>query len=355
MECGGSDVLSVGELHLLSLEVSGGGDGYGLGVEERNKIGRHPRWSRHETLILIEAKKVEEVKCLKVREERERGIEIGRNFNSDSKWLSISLFCERHAVMRSAAQCRKRWCNLSADYKRIRDWQSLRGKQSFWLMSNDIRKEYKLPGCFDREVFDSLDKCLGKNPCIAAEIIFDSGRPGADDGLYSDIEHPLRDEELAGSPDKEMIGSPIVMESPPMESSMPTPGSYFAASEGCPSQWPFATGTGEDKFSDEKFTLGACEEKPNVHPSARKKRKRPPSVGESEDFKKHPSSIGENDDFNNQLFTMLENNSRVLTAHVESQNINSQLDRNQRKEHAESMVSVLGKLADALAKIAERL
>lgn len=316
MVCEVSDMAPGDDLHLLPLDVSGPSDVFSLAsVEERSKGGRHPRWSRHETLVLVEAKRIEEAKWSRVKEERERGIETPRA-NSDSKWLSISQFCEGLNVVRSAAQCRKRWCNLLADYKRIRDWQSLRGKQSFWHMSSDIRKEHKLPGCFDQQVFESLDKSLGNHPCVATEIIFDSGRQGVDDGLFSDIEHPLGEEDISVSPPKEI-------ESPPIESLTPNQVAY------------------EEKFSDEKFRMEDCEEKPDVISGIRKKRRRP--------------SVDESDDFREDLFTLLENNSKVLTAHVDSQNLNSHLDRTQRKEHAENLVGVLGKLAEALGKIADKL
>ena len=161
-----------------------------------NRVGgRYPRWSRNETLILIEAKRIEEEKWSGAKGEREKGIETAMRMNNDSKWHSVSDFCGRMGAIRSAAQCHKRWCNLSADYKRIRDWQSLRDKQSFWIMSNDVRKENKLPGCFDHEVFDSLNKSLGIGVNIGnhqffpgPEMIFDSGRNVVQDGIFSDID-----------------------------------------------------------------------------------------------------------------------------------------------------------------------
>ncbi|KAI5059197.1 hypothetical protein GOP47_0025516 [Adiantum capillus-veneris] len=247
--------------------------------EERSRVGRHPRWTRDETLVLIEGKRLEEAKWSKVKENRERGIEIGRA-NSDSKWLSISQFCDRMGVSRSAAQCRKRWCNLSADYKRIRDWETLR----------------------------------------APDMIFDSGRQGADDGLFSDIEHPLVEENLSVSADKEM-------DSPAIESLTSAQGHY------------------EEKFlMNEKFNVDACdeafEEEADILPG-RKKRKRP--------------AVEECDEFNRELCTLLESSSKILTAHMDSQNLNFHLDRTQRKEHAESLVLVLGKLAEAVGKIADKL
>eukprot|EP00249_Psilotum_nudum_P012492 c23816_g1_i3 orf=421-849(+) len=126
-----------------------------------------------------------------------------------------------------------------------------------------------------------------------------------------------------GNCHKESMEIATRIDSPSMECRTPTPG------------------TCEEKFNNEKFCFSPREEKPPVHSGTSKKRKR--------------SSIGENDDFKDRLFSMLETNSRVLTAHMESQNLNSQLDRNQRREQAESLVSVLGRLADALGRIAERL
>lgn len=57
----------------------------------------------------------------------------------------------------------------------------------------------------------------------------------------------------------------------------------------------------------------------------------------------------------NQLVEVLEQNSRMLIAQIEAQNTNCQLDRDQRKDHSDSLVGVLGKLADALDRIADKL
>lgn len=45
----------------------------------------------------------------------------------------------------------------------------------------------------------------------------------------------------------------------------------------------------------------------------------------------------------------------MLSAQLEAQNINFQLDREQRKDHAIHLVAVLDKLADALGRIADKL
>lgn len=52
---------------------------------------------------------------------------------------------------------------------------------------------------------------------------------------------------------------------------------------------------------------------------------------------------------------VLEKNGKMLTAQLEAQNNNFALDREQRKDNADNLVAVLNKLADALARIADKL
>ena len=57
----------------------------------------------------------------------------------------------------------------------------------------------------------------------------------------------------------------------------------------------------------------------------------------------------------NHLIDVLGRNGKMLTAQLEAQNINFQLDREQRKDHADGLVTVLNKLANALGKLADKL
>lgn len=57
----------------------------------------------------------------------------------------------------------------------------------------------------------------------------------------------------------------------------------------------------------------------------------------------------------NQLIYVLERNGKMLTAQLEAQNENFQLDRKQRKDDVNSLLGVLNKLSDALARIADKL
>lgn len=198
------------------------------GSDDRNKSARHPRWTRQETLILIEGKKVAENRGRK-------GRKSSSVFGSDQlepKWDSVSSYCKQHGVNRGPVQCRKRWSNLVGDFKKIKAWElHAQEAESYWMMRNDLRKENKLPGYFDKEVYDVLD---GKAFTAAAyqfalvtisaeakdcdeaeereeeeeaEAVFDSAQHGsAEDGLFSDSEK-LGHTEIDRSQGKERVSA----------------------------------------------------------------------------------------------------------------------------------------------------
>jgi hypothetical protein len=56
-----------------------------------------------------------------------------------------------------------------------------------------------------------------------------------------------------------------------------------------------------------------------------------------------------------KLIEIVDRNTRMVTAQLEAQNLNCQLDREQRKDQANSLVLVLGRLADAIGRIADKL
>lgn len=213
------------EQHLISLAqngVDGETDGASNGVDARptsvdgDKTPRLPRWTRQEILVLIQGKRVAETRA---RRGRSSGLAFGSG-QVEPKWASVSSYCKRHGVNRGPVQCRKRWSNLAGDFKKIKEWESQvkDETESFWVMRNDLRRERRLPGFFDKEVYDILDSgspaapetpvlalALAPGPVPAAEnmeeggALFDSGRiAAAEDGLFSDFEQ----EESGRSPEK---------------------------------------------------------------------------------------------------------------------------------------------------------
>ncbi|CAK9144403.1 unnamed protein product [Ilex paraguariensis] len=56
-----------------------------------------------------------------------------------------------------------------------------------------------------------------------------------------------------------------------------------------------------------------------------------------------------------QLIDALEKNGKLLSSQLEAQNTNFQLDREQQKDHVNSLIVVLNKLADAMERIVDKL
>ncbi|CAL9178554.1 unnamed protein product [Musa hybrid cultivar] len=314
---------------------------------------RLPRWTRQEILVLIQGKRVVE--------SRGRGRGAGRGGGGsgemgagalvaaaspvEPKWASVSSYCRRHGVDRGPVQCRKRWSNLAGDFKKIKEWEA-KGKESFWTMRNDLRRERRLPGFFDREVYDILDgvavaeveaepvaeeeeegkKGFGRTAAAGGEeeeAVFDSGRTAAEDGLFSDFE----EEKEAEDEDEDTAPPP-----PQPVAAVPISEKKYESSQ----HWRSDEATAKDK------------------PQAENPGKSSPSRGGQKRRRTSPDEA-EDSDLQSRLIEVLERNSRMLTAQLEAQNMNCQLDRDQRKDQANGLLAVLGKLADALGRIADKL
>ncbi|KAL0924125.1 hypothetical protein M5K25_004934 [Dendrobium thyrsiflorum] len=299
---------------------------------------RLPRWTRQEILVLIQGKRVVE--------SRGRGRASTSAVAAEPKWAAVSTYCRRHGVNRGAVQCRKRWSNLAGDYKKIKEWEirrELRGEaESFWAMRNDLRRERKLPGFFDREVYDILDGVSPAAASLAAratpaveeevdgeEVVFDSGRSAADDGLFSDFE----EEKEAEEGDESEMERPT----PPVEVVPISEKKLELVQE--EESTPEATGPSKDK--QQTAAENSCKESPK-----QENRKRRRTSHEDEE---------DSSSLQFQIIEMLDRNNRMLATQLESQNLNTQLDREQRKDQVNGLLGVLNKLADALVRIAEKL
>ncbi|XP_073389714.1 uncharacterized protein [Physcomitrium patens] len=141
------------------------------GGEEEHAVGH--RWTRSETVVLANALKAREDEAHDVASKSAVG-------TAGDKWENISKFCRSHGVTRSGAQCNSRWSKgLYLDYKKVRDWQRKEGLESYWKMKEKKRRELKLPGALDEEVFNILvsflDPDLKQTGTPESEV--DSDRP----------------------------------------------------------------------------------------------------------------------------------------------------------------------------------
>ncbi|XP_027352057.1 trihelix transcription factor ASR3-like isoform X1 [Abrus precatorius] len=312
--------------------VDGEPDGAGNGAPPSSAVdgddgrpaARLPRWTRQEILVLIQGKSDAESRF---KPGRGGGSAFG---SSEPKWALVSSYCKKHGVNREPVQCRKRWSNLAGDYKKIKEWESQARDEteSFWLMRNDLRRERKLPGYFDREVYDILDSPSTAPPppveapstVVDEEVhLYDSNRRvGGEDGLFSDCE---KDEVLGTAKD---VPAPV-----PISEKQ-----YQLHLQGCEGEGNAQGGTNEKQ--------------PASNPEMG-------STSQGGQKRKRCATDGEEEILQSQLIDVLEKNGKMLRDQLEAQNMNFQLDRQQQKDTASTIVAVLDKLADALGRIADKL
>ncbi|KAK4350124.1 hypothetical protein RND71_029437 [Anisodus tanguticus] len=307
--------------------------------DEKSRTPRHSRWTRQETLVLIQGKKVAEGRA-------HRGRKTTSIFGSDKaepKWDSVSSYCRQHGADRGSVQCRKRWSNMISDFKKIKAWESQANgsSESYWMMSNDLRREKRLPGSFDREVYDVLDgKELTTDAyqlalvTITTDDKYDYGietveeeeeeeEEEEDDDVSHTGEYIMADDVL--HPAMEEIGSNPLKEGIVKDKkakSIPSPTPISGTAEG---EQP-----GSDFWNNPVFQSGV-------------KRRRQSADGCAD------SSLGY------KLLKTLERNTNMLHAQLDAQMENRQVDREQQKEHTDSLIAALNKVADALARVADKM
>ncbi|XP_062223231.1 trihelix transcription factor ASR3-like [Phragmites australis] len=308
---------------------------------------RLPRWTRQEILVLIEGKRMVEGRGGRSGRGRVAAAS-GETSALEPKWAAVAEYCRRHGLERGPVQCRKRWSNLAGDYKKIKEWERAAPaarEPSFWAMRNDARRERRLPGFFDREVYDILEgwgrailaSRSGGNATEEEEVVhmeeekeagavvpvFDSGRPATEEALFSEDEEEEEEAPAAAPP-------PL----PPPVIALPVSEKPEASRQ----QQSAEKGTSKDKQPEHSAERDA--------PAQQGGQKRP----------RTEEDAGEDTTYlQSKLIEILDRNSRMVAAQLEAQNLNCQLDREQRNDQANSLVSVLGRLADALGRIADKL
>ncbi|XP_010540440.1 PREDICTED: trihelix transcription factor ASR3-like [Tarenaya hassleriana] len=315
--------------------VSAKNDGGSGGGDDGIKTARLPRWTRQEILVLIQGKRVAENRVRRGRAVGS-GMGLGSPGQVEPKWASVSSYCKRHGVNRGPVQCRKRWSNLAGDFKKIKEWESqIKDEtESFWVMRNDLRRERKLPGFFDKEVYDILDGGAIP-PAVAVEAalvlalapastsveksepVFDSGRStAAEEGLFSDF---------------------VEQEEPAKAIPTAVPLSV--------SEKDYQAASGAGKTNERRPEKNAEADSTSQEQRKRKRQEEPDKQEEEE----------EANSMQHQLIDVLERSGKMLATQLEAQNSNLRQDREQRKDFGDSLVAVLNKLADALGRIADKL
>uniref|UniRef100_A0A803N7E2 Myb-like domain-containing protein n=1 Tax=Chenopodium quinoa TaxID=63459 RepID=A0A803N7E2_CHEQI len=265
------------------------------------KSKRHPRWTRQETLTLIQAKEITE--------------------NSPHKGRKIS-------VKRGPAQCKKRWSNLIGDFRKVKNWESkmVNKADSFWNMRNDLRKEKKLPVTFDVEVF----KEGGDDDEVDEED--EKMQDGAE--VLSEIKNKVQ-ETLAITGKLDDVKSADNVTEEPVKN--------FCIQEPISEEQHHQAFQKKNKSSNQDTSKESRPNFSNEDSQGKGKRQRL----STDECKANCSE--------EQLLKVLEENNRLLNAQLESHNKNCQLEREQRKQNNNELMSTLSNLTDVLSKIAEKL
>ncbi|KAE8656202.1 alpha-glucosidase-like [Hibiscus syriacus] len=129
---------------------------------------RKGNWTVNETLVLIEAKKMDDERRMKRIEESE-----GRRKPTELRWKWVEDYCWRKGCLRSQNQCNDKWDNLMRDYKKVREYQRRiadRGEEgtntseatSYWEMEKNKRKQKNLPSNMLRLIYERVEEVVEK-------------------------------------------------------------------------------------------------------------------------------------------------------------------------------------------------
>ncbi|KAJ7524152.1 hypothetical protein O6H91_18G080000 [Diphasiastrum complanatum] len=292
-----------------------------LPVEQTNRSVsvRMPKWSMHESLMLIAAKKSqEEDKLLSSR---------SKLVSADMKWEAVSAFCGSHGVLRSRVQCKKRWNLLHCEYKRICDYNKKNGAESYWMMPSNRRKELDLPVNFDSSIFNAMDA-------------FYKNKAGGVPAVRMDAA------QAPSSPERRSES-----------------GIRGAANVEPPHETPSSPNSGEADHQA-PFTSAECRKKRRESVGAEELT---PAVQLALALENNARAMQnliaksihvQRDQFTKALSAQAEAHKEQLEIQklrMEARKYEAKLDRRQRKQQTDMVVNVLGKLADAVSKLADKL
>ncbi|KAK8574986.1 hypothetical protein V6N13_033797 [Hibiscus sabdariffa] len=134
---------------------------------------RKGNWTVNETMVLIEAKKMDDERRMKKSEGKP----------TELRWKWVENYCWRRGCLRSQNQCNDKWDNLMRDYKKVRDYQRRRAERGegnsgdYWEMEKNERKENNLPTNMLRQIYEQLEEVVEKKGAQTVVATAASGRP----------------------------------------------------------------------------------------------------------------------------------------------------------------------------------
>nr|POE70067.1 isoform 2 of trihelix transcription factor asr3 [Quercus suber] len=144
---------------------------------------RKGNWTPDETMILIDAKKMDDERRTKRTSSGDTSSE-GRNKSIEPRWKWVEDYCWRKGCLRSQNQCNDKWDNLMRDYKKVRDYErriAERGEGnnvegSYWKIERNERKERNLPTNMSPQIYQALVEVVEKKlgAIVSQRVVVDS-------------------------------------------------------------------------------------------------------------------------------------------------------------------------------------
>ncbi|XP_010518984.1 PREDICTED: uncharacterized protein LOC104798544 isoform X2 [Tarenaya hassleriana] len=218
-------------------DPSGGNHGGGVAMREYRK----GNWTVSETMVLIEAKKMDDERRLR----RSIGLSTaeqhdgGRGKPAELRWKWIEDYCWRKGCLRSQNQCNDKWDNLMRDYKKVREYErrsvesslhvpedsasasasgsASASSSSYWKMEKSERKERNLPSKMLSQIYDALVEVVEKKGL--SSTVAGGGGGG---GQLPRLLHQSLSGPMIGQL-KHQIPAPVVLPLPPPPPPPPAP------------------------------------------------------------------------------------------------------------------------------------
>lgn len=118
---------------------------------------RKGNWTVQETMVLIEAKRMDDERRMRRQAGESSGGERGKP--TELRWKWVEDYCWSNGCLRSQNQCNDKWDNLMRDFKKVREYErrvSGDDNKSYWKLERNERKENNLPTNMLREIYEAL-------------------------------------------------------------------------------------------------------------------------------------------------------------------------------------------------------
>ncbi|KAK6150199.1 hypothetical protein DH2020_017724 [Rehmannia glutinosa] len=118
---------------------------------------RKGNWTLQETMVLIEAKKMDDERRMKTSQGQDRGKP------AELRWKWVEDYCWKNGCLRSQNQCNDKWDNLMRDFKKVREYEKrvilmaeAGVEKSYWRIEKNERKDNNLPSNMLPQIYEAL-------------------------------------------------------------------------------------------------------------------------------------------------------------------------------------------------------